>query len=90
VQIFFIFQFDKIRIILTGVVSFLSSPRCRLSSSRDNDVVTLLHHVTLLSHGPKTCSLHPIHLPVMLRFVVSALELKSKHLIYTTAVGHPP
>jgi hypothetical protein len=40
--IFFIFWFSKIRISSTGIVSFLSLPRCRLFSGRRRHVVSHL------------------------------------------------
>jgi hypothetical protein len=49
----------------------------------------LSRHVTLPSHRFKTCSLPSLYLSVMLRPVTSPLKLKLKHLIHTTAVGHP-
>jgi hypothetical protein len=55
-----------------------------------SNVVTLPRHITLSSFGSKTCSLHPLHLSTMFYPVGSSLKPKSKHLIHTTAVGHPP
>jgi hypothetical protein len=54
------------------------------------DVITPSHRVTLPFYGAKTTSLPPLHLSVTLQPVASPLEPKPKHLIRTTAAGHPP
>jgi hypothetical protein len=59
------------------------------ASSPIADVATPSHRITLPSYGAKTSSLPPLHLPATLHLVASPLELKPKHWICTTTVGHP-
>jgi hypothetical protein len=69
-----------------------SSPHFSLIgvASPPADVVTPPRQVTLPSHRVKMSSLPPLHLSVTFRPVASPLEPKPKHLIRTTAAGHPP
>jgi hypothetical protein len=75
-----------------GSVRFASSPPFPLSGVTfpPVDVATPQRRVVLPSHGAKTSSLPPLHLSATLHLVASPLELKSKHWIRITAVGHPP
>jgi hypothetical protein len=51
--------------------------------------VNLPCHITLPSHRVKMNSLPPLHLPTTLHHAASPLELKLKHWIHTTTIGHP-
>jgi hypothetical protein len=62
---------SKIRVNPIGIVSSLSPPQCHIAGRR--------RHVTLPSHGAKTSSLPPLHLPETLRLIASPLELKPKY-----------
>jgi hypothetical protein len=66
---FLYFWPSKICVSPTDVVSSLSSFRCRLSSDRHCHAVC---RVALRSHGAKTSSLLPLHLPATLCPVVSS------------------
>jgi hypothetical protein len=54
------------------------------------DVVTLPCRVTLSSHGANMSSQAPLYLLLIFCPAASPFELKSKHWIHTTTVGHPP
>jgi hypothetical protein len=49
------------------------------ATSPPTDVVTPPHHITLLFHGAKMSSLAPLHIPAIIRLIVSPLKLKLKH-----------